>query len=270
MFGFLRTRRTRLQSLAAPYAPPPNTPRLPASLFHPKRAERGVTLVEMLIVLALIAIFSAAVIAGSGQLSGAKLKKGTTMITAAVRVAFLRATVRSRSVRLVMDLQQNTMWLEESDVPMLVQSKDKTGTGGAEGVTDAERAAIAEGDRIVKGPSAPRPGFHAVEMGLVAGTEAKDDKNVRHLPSGISFREVQTAHDDEPRTKDRAYLYFWPGGLTERASIVLRIGTSTEDSQAMTVLVSPLTGSTKIKSGDVALKLPTDDKESSEREDRGP
>jgi len=253
-------------------ATPPQSPRLPASLFQSRgrSTARGVTLVEMLIVLGLIAIFSAAVIAGSGQLSGAKLRKGTTMVTAAVRVAFLRATVTSRSVRLVMDFQQNAMWLEEADLPMLVQSKDKTGTGGAGAVTDTERAAIAEGERIVKGPTAPRPSFHPVEMGLVAGTEAKDDKNVRHLPGGIGFREVQTAHDDEPRTKDRAYLYFWPGGLTERASIVLRIGESTDDGKAMTVVVSPLTGTTTIKPGDVALKLPDGDKESSEREDRGP
>jgi general secretion pathway protein H len=255
--------------------------RLPAFLFNPKsaptavgrsarRGARGVTLIEMLIVLALIAIFSAAVIAGSGQLSGAKLRKGATMMTAAVRVAFLRATVTSRSVRLVLDFEQNTMWLEEADLPMLVQGKDRTGTGGADGVTAAEKTAIAEGERIVKGPTAPRPAFHAVEMGLLAGTEAKDDKNVRHLPSGITLREVQAAHDDEPRTKDRAYLYFWPGGLTERASIVLRIGTSTEDAQALTVMVSPLTGTTSIKAGAVALKLPTDDRESSEREDRGP
>lgn len=231
---------------------------------------RAVTLVEMLIVLALIAIFSSAVIAGSGQLSSAKLRKSATMVTAAVRVAFLRATVTSRSVRLVLDFGQNAMWLEEADAPMLVQSHDGTGTGGADAATVAEKAAVAEGERILKGPTAPRPSFHAVGLGLLAGTEKKDDKNVRHLPSGIGFREVQAAHDDEPRTKDRAYLYFWPGGLTERASIVLCIGDSTDDSKAMTVLVSPLTGTTAMKAGSVALKLPTDEHESSDREDRGP
>ncbi len=231
---------------------------------------RGVTLVEMLVVLALIGLFAAMVIAGSGQLSGAKLRKGSTMITAAVRVAFIRATVTSRSVRLVMDFEKNTIWLEEADQPMLVQSKDKTGTGGAQAVTDAEKLATAEGDRIIKGPVPPRPAFHAIGMGLVAGTEAKDDTNVRHLPSGIRLREVQTAHDDEPRTKDRAYLYFWPGGMTERASIVLKSSVDNDDAASMTVMVSPLTGSTTIKNGAIALKLPVDDRSASEREDRGP
>jgi len=227
-------------------------------------------LVEMLVVLALIGLLAAMVIAGSGQLSSAKLRKGSTMMTAAVRVAFIRATVTSRSVRLVMDFEKNAIWLEEADQPMLVQSKDKSGTGGAEAVTNAEKAALVENDRILKGPPIPRPAFHAVGMGLVAGTEGKDDQNVRNLPSGIRLREVQTAHDDEPRSKDRAYLYFWPGGMTERASIVLKSSVDNNDAASMTVIVSPLTGTTTIKSGAVALKMPTDDNSASEREDRGP
>jgi len=222
----------------------------------------------MLVVLALIGLLAAIVIAGSGQLSGAKLRKGSTMITAAVRVAFIRATVTSRSVRLVMDFEKSQIWLEESDQPMLVQTKSPA--GGAMAVTASEQQAVAENGRIMSGPAPQRPSFHAIGMGLVAGTEKKDDTNVRNLPSGIKLREVQTAHDDEPRTKDRAYLYFWPGGMTERASIVLKSSEQNDDATSMTVLVSPLTGTTTVKAGAVALKLPTDDKEASEREDRGP
>jgi general secretion pathway protein H len=236
-----------------------------------KRARaRGITLIEMLVVLALIALFAAVVIAGSGQLSGARLRKGAAMLNAAIRVAFIRATVMSRSVRLVMDFEKNAIWLEEADQPMLVGSHDPT--GGAEAVTAAEKAALAESERIIKGPGQARPAFHAVGMGLVPSTEEKDrkDRNEYNLPSGIKFREVQSTHDDEPRTSDRAYLYFWPGGMTERASIVIKAGDENDDAKSMTVVVSPLTGSTQIMSGAVALKVPADDKEASERVDRGP
>ncbi len=223
---------------------------------------------EMLVVLALIGLLAAIVIAGSGQLSSAKLRKASTMITAAVRVAFIRATVTSRSVRIVMDFEKSAIWLEESDQPMLVQTKSPA--GGAAAVTAAEQQAVAENSRIMTGPAPQRPSFHAIGMGLVAGTEKKDDANVRNFPSGIRLREVQTAHDDEPVKKDRAYLYFWPGGMTERASIVLKSTAENDDATSITVLVSPLTGTTTIKSGAVALKMPVDDKEASEREDRGP
>ena len=43
---------------------------------------------------------------------------------------------------------------------MLVRTKDATGTGGADPVTQAEAAALAEGDKIVKGPPIPKPRFH--------------------------------------------------------------------------------------------------------------
>ena len=58
-------------------------------------------------------------------------------------------------------------------------------------------------------------------MGLAASTPGKGHKA---LEGGIKFRGVQTQHDDLPRTEGRAYLYFWPGGQTERASIQLKIG----------------------------------------------
>ena len=76
-------------------------------------------------------------------------------------------------------------------------------------------------------------------------------------------------HDDEPRTKGRAYLYFWPGGLTERASIEIRIGASDEDGDTLTLVVSPLTGKVTVKNGPVALTIPTDDHQASDRQDNG-
>jgi hypothetical protein len=53
----------------------------------------------------------------------------------APRRAFARASATSKTVRLVMDFDEDAMWLEEGDQPHLVQSKDVTGTGGAEAAT---------------------------------------------------------------------------------------------------------------------------------------
>lgn len=256
---------TQLRALHERFATPP---RCLARRSRARGASRGVTLVEMLVVLAIVALLVSGVIMGSGQLGSAKLRKSVTTLAGAIRVAFTRASVMSRSVRLVFDLEQKQFWLEEADQPMLVQSNDATGTGGAEPLTDQERIAVAESDRIIKGVTAPKPRFHKVDMGLLAREEDKTP-DARDLPSGIEFRSVQTPHDDEARTSGRAYLYFWPGGLTERASIVLRKGKSTDDGDAMTLVVSPLTGQVTAKPGAVALPAAIDDKDLSEREDRG-
>ena len=105
-----------------------------------------------MIVMLLISLMMGVMIFGSGQLTSSRLKRTTTMVAGAVRVAFTRATATSKSQRLVFDLDEQRIWLEESDGPMLVQTKDTTSTGGAAAVTDAERRAFQEMESIMKGP----------------------------------------------------------------------------------------------------------------------
>jgi len=232
-----------------------------------RAAHRGVTLIEILVVIAIIAVVSGVALAGSMQLPNARLRRSATMITSAIKVAYTRATATSRDLRLVMDLDESRIWLEESDAPMLVQSKDQTGTGGAEAVTEAERAAVAEGERILKGPPVPKPQFHSIKTYGFADTE--EGKGAKNLQRGITFRAVQTAHDDMAHTSGRAYLYFWRGGLTERASIQVRIGTSSDDARTLTLLISPLTGKVSVKAGAAELQVPMDDEHASDRTDTG-
>jgi general secretion pathway protein H len=225
------------------------------------------TLIEVLIVLALIGLVMSAVIIGSGQLASSRLRHASTMLTGAVRVGFSRATSTSKTVRLVMDFEENTIWLEEGDQPHLVQSRDTSGTGGAAAATEAEKAALEESKRIVTGPTPPRTAFREINpMGLAASSPGQGKKE---LERGIRFRQVQTGHDEEPRTEGRAYLYFWPGGQTERAAIQLKVGPGDDEENTVTLLVAPLTGKVTVKDGAVPLPKPLDDREASEREELG-
>jgi general secretion pathway protein H len=230
------------------------------------------TLIEVLIVMGLMALVLGAVVVGSGQRSSAKLHHSATMITGAIRVGFSRATATSKTVRLVMDFEANELWLEEGDQPHLVQSKDVSGTGGASPATAAEQQALAESSRILKGPPIPKATFHEIDaMGVAASEPGKGHKK---LDGGITFKQVQSQHDDAPRTEGRAYLYFWPGGTTERSAITLRIGPKPregmeETGTTLTLLVQPLTARVHIKDGTVDMPAPKTDKESSDREDPG-
>jgi general secretion pathway protein H len=227
----------------------------------------GLTLIEILVVITIIAVVGGFAIAGSMQLSSARLRRSATMIASAIKVAYTRATATSRDLRLALDMDTQKIWLEQSDVPMLVQSRDKVATAGADAITTAEQAAVEEGNKIIQGPPVPKPKFKPIEVYGFGDTES--GRGGKPLQSGIAFRAIQTAHDDSARTSGRAYLYFWPGGRTEQASIQLRVGKSGGEDQTLTVLVSPLTGKVTIKSGTVDLELPADDKQSSDREDTG-
>ena len=237
---------------------------------------RGMTLIEILIVMAIIALVVSAVVVGSGRTGSAKLRHSSTMVVGAVRVAFSRSSSTSKSIRLVLDFKANEIWLEEGDQPMLVQSKDKSGTGGARAATESEKNALEETSRIVKGPTPPRTSFTEIDpMGLVASEPGKGHKP---LEDGNKILYVQTQHDDVVRTEGRAYIYFWPGGQTERAVITMTIGDSKsekepnkekDEANAVTLVISPLTGKVTIKDGVVPLGNPETDKDLSDREDPG-
>ena len=164
----------------------------------PNRARRlrrrfvsGLTLIEILVVLAIVAVLTVGVMGGSGQLEGARLKQAATLVSGAVRAGYGRANATSKSVRLVFDFEKDSMWLEEADQRHLVQSNDKPGAAGANPVTDAERAAAAESERIVKGPKPPRATFKPVTKGEIGGQA--EMKALRALPRGITFLEVSAS-----------------------------------------------------------------------------
>jgi general secretion pathway protein H len=231
-----------------------------------RRGERGLTLIEILVVLSLVAVVTGVAVMGSMQLPSARLRGSVTMMTSAIKVAFTRATATSKTIRLVMDLDRRRIWLEESSAPMLVQSKDKSPAAGADPVTEAERAALEDSEKLLKGPMILKPRFKPIDtFGFGDSEKAKGGKP---LGRGVSFGSVQTAHDDAPRTEGRAYLYFWPGGLTERAAIQVHIGEGVDET-TLTLAVAPLTGKVTVKEGAVDLQLPTDDATASDRADNG-
>src|SRR5437773_1470845 len=124
----------------------------------PRRpASRGVTLVEVLITIALIALVTAGTATGMGLTTGARLKRSATMVAGAIRVAYAHANAKSKPVRLVFDFEEHMVVLEESASELFIQKNDRT--GGAAAATEAEREATLAAEAILKGPRAPRPSF---------------------------------------------------------------------------------------------------------------
>jgi general secretion pathway protein H len=225
-------------------------------MLAPRRFQKssGFTLIEVLIVVALIAILSGSVIYGTGMLSSSRLRGASSLIASGVRLGLARANTSGHPTRMTLDLDTDKVLLEEASSSVMLREK-KAPAGGAQAATEAEQKAKAEGDRILEGPHAPRATFRPIP-------KFSDTPTGRELGSGVDLAQVQTEHDEEPVTSGRAYVYFWPGGITERAYIQLK-RPGAED--ALTVVVSPLTGRTKIEKGLVDLPEPRTDKE----EDQG-
>src|SRR5512142_2471529 len=76
--------------------------------------ERGVTLVETLVVLIIVALLASVTVVGSGSVGSSRLRGAATTVIAYSRVAITRTNATGRPVRMVFDLDKGRLWLEES------------------------------------------------------------------------------------------------------------------------------------------------------------
>jgi len=227
--------------------------------------ERGLTLIELMVTITVIGIVTAGIVISSGAVINSRMRGAAGMITGAVRIAFTRASATSRPNRLVFDIDNGAVILEETSDALVVKKDDVA--GGAAAATEEERDAIATASRIIKGPQAPRARFRAVRA---LGFDDPDTSGGRPIGKGVRFRKVETAHSPEGQTSGRAYLYFWPGGQTERAAIQLtRAGVPDDYKESgMTILISALTGRVRTLAGIQSMDPLRDDGTFQEREDR--
>jgi len=243
-------------------------PTSPLSTFRAARrapgGERGLTLIELMVTVALIAFVTTGVVLGSGAIVNSRMRGAASMITGAIRIAFTRASATARPNRLVFDIERNTVVLEETTDVLAVKKDDVA--GGAAASTEEERDALETAARIVKGPQAPRARFKPVRA---LGFDDSETSGGRPLGQGVRFRKVETAHSPDGQTSGRAYLYFWPGGQTERAAIQLATRSQSEEPDSgMTILVSALTGRVRTLAGAKSMDPLRDDGTLQEREDR--
>lgn len=221
---------------------------------------RGVSLLEILIVLGLVTILFGAVASGVGRLSGSRMRAAAGLVMTSVRAAISRANSQGRPVRLVFDLDEQRLILEETRGRMLrVRDSDEGAKAGAAAATELEREAADLASSFSQGPRAAQPRFSPVE------SYGRDEEGSgRSLGPGIHYMQVQTEHDVEPVVEGRAYLYFWPGGGTEEA--VIQVGRP-GDFDGITVLVNALTGRARLERGRIDMDDPRRDTYFDERED---
>jgi general secretion pathway protein H len=221
------------------------------------------TLIEVVVVLVLVAMLSGVIVLGTGSIASGRLRGAATLVVSLSKVALTRANATGRPVRIVFDIEQNRIALEEASGSRLLRVKEgeKSTGAGAEAATDAEKKAESEAENFLQGARVARPNFVPTKHVELGGENMGAG---RELAKGIVYRQVQTEHDIKPRTEGRAYLYFWPGGATEWASIQIQ---PKGKKDVLSVIISALTGRSQIKQGAVQLPERRSDGEISEREE---
>jgi general secretion pathway protein H len=228
-----------------------------------KQGQRGLTLIEVVIAIALVAVLTGSMLFGRNMLVGSRMKAAATLIVSSVRYGLTRANATGKPARLVLDFDKKQVLLEEASTSLMLREKGKDPSGGAMPASSAEAKARAESERIIEGPKVARPTFSKL-TGVSGAIEELSAG--RPLGEGVELVQVKTEHDEQEVREGRAYIYFWPGGTTERAIVQLK--KAGDKDTALTVVLSPLTGRAKIEKGAVDFPEPRGfDDEFSERED---
>ncbi len=206
--------------------------------------------------LSIVAVVMSVVVIGFGAVGSARLKHGSTKVAGAIRVAYAHATAVSNVVRLSFDFSENKITLEEAEGRHFLR---KDASGGSDEIEEQATANSKAAEL-----RAPRAAFKPV------GTLGFPEGGVE-LPNGIGFWSIDTGHQQEPILEGKAYLYFFPGGQTESASIQIRVSNAAEEdtSDFMTVTISPLTGKSFIHRGRVPIPKSLDEASLSDAEDPG-
>lgn len=209
------------------------------------RHERGVTLVELLVVLVIIGGIMSIGVYMLGLLTHTKLKDEAMRLTSAIKYTYSQAGLNNAQYRIVFDLDTNEYYSEVTNSPVVVESAD---INDSEGLLPEEARELAESHRagnelFSKSEADPfnlnrKVTFERVQDGVL---------QPKTLSDGIRIYKVQTAHQRLPFESGKASVSFFRNGFQEQALIVL----GDESGARYTLITEPLTGRVKIYSGEL-------------------
>lgn len=253
------------------------------------RATRGMTLIEILVVLLILGMVMWSASVSMGAAGQAEVIRSTNQLAASLRFAYDRARFTGQYYRVHIDFAQRSFQLQKAEEAMYLPATNRDGElrvidprkladqatrdkAAAEAYYSTVAAAVfAAGDQEeAAGPGDPYaaqrkdvprrrpPMFEAFEDDQTLGELGKPIV----LPEGVEILSVQTDSDLVPITAGQVDIYFFPRGQTQLAHIQLKgkpklrdriIG---EDDIEYTIILQPLTGKVRVEAELIDLKLP--------------
>jgi prepilin-type N-terminal cleavage/methylation domain-containing protein len=236
-----------------------------------KRA-RGMTVLELMIVLAIIGGSVVLVRSGFRMITKADLVENATELSAIMKRTSSLAVEHGELHRITFDLDKHMYVVEVCQGATAIQRNEilkvndeekrramERGRAQLQNLpTDAlqvgdpeeatKRATALSGHHIADRQCAPAQdtitGTSMAGQGSAEAAQAKGWVRSLAVNKGIKFKEIWVQHRDESATKGQVAIYFFPTGSSEKAVIEL-----TDGSETFSVLVFGLTGHIELKDG---------------------
>ncbi len=193
----------------------------------PYRLSRGITLLELMIVIGVIMLMMGVGLSGLNQLSSVQLRTQTNRLAAAIRHAYNRAIADGLYVRMALYIDADRYSVEASSTPVFIE-RDRQ-----EFVEEARPLGERRLDDDEDAP--PPPPKYAPIIPDVS------------MQRGIGIAGVLTSGQVDVFESGVAYIHFFPNGFVEPAMIYTTDG----DKDFYTLTINPLTGKVKRDGGKV-------------------
>jgi general secretion pathway protein H len=211
---------------------------------------RGFTLIEVMIVMAIVALITVVSVTGLRSLVKSDLRSTATRMAGSIRYLFDRASTTGRVHRLVLDFDNGKYWAEVSDDQFIMGAGKETEENRkkeAEKIAKEEevKREAAEKEAFFGGSQIPSRYMPKPFIPKRAKFEGFRETAVKPftLKSGVVLADIYTPRLVKPLAEGKGYVYFFPMGMTEAAVIHLSDGKDT----FYTLVVHPLTGRVSVK-----------------------
>jgi len=212
--------------------------------------ERGFTIIEMMIVLAIVAIMTVLAVVGLRSFAKSDLRATATRMAGAIRYLFDRASTTGKVHRLVLDFDTGKYWAEVSDDAFILASgkeTDESRKREADKIAkeDEVKREAAEKEAFFGGSQIPSRYMPKPFLPKRAKFDAFRETAVKPitLKSGVFLADIYTPRLLRPLSEGKGYVYFFPMGMTEAAVIHLSDGKEA----IYSLIVHPLTGRVSVK-----------------------
>lgn len=203
----------------------------------PSRTNRGFTLIEVILVVAIIAVVVTGATFGLGAISRTRLRSSAFRVMSAARFAYSRSLTQGTTTRLRFDLEKNTMAIEETYTPVTLATNEQLESDEGQAVDpwDLARTRLQE----PLNPVTPTSPFQPISN---KSGKVLERYSAKPVGDDISVHALITPHESDTRTDGEGSVYFFPGGVTEHAVIQLSDSSDT----VYSVEIHPLTGNARI------------------------
>jgi prepilin-type N-terminal cleavage/methylation domain-containing protein len=192
---------------------------------------RGFTLIEIMMVMAVVALIMGFILPQMGIISSYNLKSAAQTIAGMIRVSYDRAAIKNRQYRLVFDFEENTVWSE-------YLLPEETTVSEAE---DTEKEEVSEEKEDAEKKNQEESESQVVALGTY---EIEDSELLERysLPSGVKLAGLESTHNATEVKSGQDFIVFLPNGFAEKSHIHLAGAGDT----VFTLEVNPVTGNTKV------------------------